>query len=58
MPKIKKKLADLVCTRNFFLYKSDQVSKKCAIRLLVTLFVFTWTPGKRGQMPPSEAKRK
>ena len=32
---------DLVCTREFLLYKSSQVCSKCAIRLLVTLFVIT-----------------
>ena len=57
MQKLKRKLAE-VCTNKFFLYKSGQVYKKCAIRLLVILYVFTWTPGKRGQMPPSETKEK
>ena len=34
---------DLVCTRGFYLYKSGQVCNtgKCAIQLLVTLFVIT-----------------
>ena len=33
------KLADLVCTREIFLYKSGQVSNKYAIRLLARLLV-------------------
>ena len=39
------------------LYKSDQVSNKYAIRLLVRLLVTVWTSGKCGQMPPNKAKR-
>jgi hypothetical protein len=39
--KMPKKLADLACTREIFLYKNGQVSNKSAIRLLVPLFTFT-----------------
>ena len=57
MPENMEKLADLVCTREIFLYKSGQVSNKYAIRLLARLLVTVWIPGKHGQMPLSEAKR-
>ena len=61
MQKRASKLADLVCTKEFFLYKSGQISNKCESDFLVCylfLLATVWTRDKRGQMPPNDTKRK
>ena len=61
MQKRASKLADLVCTKEFFLYKSSQISNKCESDFLVCylfLLATVWTHDKRGQMPPNNTKRK
>ena len=50
------KLADLVCTKGFFLYKSGQISKKHAIRLLVTSCLLFVTVCKLGEMQSNGTK--
>ena len=61
MQKRASKLADLVYTKEFFLYKSGQISNKCESDFLVCylfLLATVWTRDKRGQMPPNDTKRK
>ena len=61
MQKRASKLADLVCTKEFFLYKSSQISNKCKSDFLVCylfLLATVWTHDKRGQIPPNDTKRK
>ena len=62
MKKRKKKtemLADLVCTKGFFLYKRLSKAakrKKCAIQLLVDFLFTVWKLVKCGQMKPNKTK--
>ena len=59
MQKRTSKLADLVCTKEFFLYKSGQISNKCESDFLVCylfLLATVWTCDKHGQMPPNDTK--
>lgn len=61
IPKSTKKLVDLVCTKGFLLYKSEQKRTSAAKTFLGTfglLFITIWKSIKCDQMRPNAAKRK